>query len=127
MDAYMMMYIQGLNHTETTPTQLATSAKIIDRQYPDWPKPQAWVRQVRGEVLANLKVSSSVTSFDSTTRVLEEIAERYGRWQDKDCKEIKSSLQKLEHGSSGRVRLETFYGSALDGSWQFSESKAYLQ
>mmetsp|Transcript_12479 Transcript_12479/g.25183 ORF Transcript_12479/g.25183 Transcript_12479/m.25183 type:complete len:276 (-) Transcript_12479:73-900(-) len=32
-----------------------------------------------------------------------------------------------EHGNSGRVPLRDFYGAALNGSWQFSESKGYLR
>merc|ERR1719237_375644 len=34
---------------------------------------------------------------------------------------------KMEEAGSGRVRLNAFYTSALEGSWQFSEHIDYLR
>merc|ERR1719367_38677 len=36
-------------------------------------------------------------------------------------------LLKLEQPGTGRVSLASFYGAALKGAWQFSESKPYLR
>merc|ERR1719163_363908 len=36
-------------------------------------------------------------------------------------------MMKMESGNTGRVKLRDFYGSALGGEWQFSESAAYLR
>jgi len=58
---------------------------------------------------------------------LEKISDRYGRWQDRECKELKQSLMQLEEGRAGRVRLHAFYASALEGTEQFSETKEYLR
>jgi len=58
---------------------------------------------------------------------VEEIGERYGRWQDSECRDMKASLLKLEDPGTGRVLLKSFYGDALDGAWQFTESVAYLK
>merc|ERR1719221_1599115 len=91
--------------------------------YPTWVDTQKWIRQVRNEVLGE----TGDTSFDATVRVLEEIGDRYGRWQNSECLDLKDSLVKLETPGTGRVRLDTFYKSALDGNWQFSESVAYLR
>jgi len=60
--------------------------------------------------------------------VVEEIGERYGRWQDAECRDLKSELLKLEDRGSGRVQLKDFYGQALSGgAWQFTESVDYLR
>lgn len=130
IDTYMSMYVLGTNHTTATKAEVAATWEVIDQAYPHWTETQKWVREIRKEVLAGSGEAAAPiarTAFDTTTRVLEEIAERYGRWQDRECQQIKTSLMHLEHGSTGRVRLETFYGAALNGSWQFSESKAYLR
>merc|ERR1719272_1634262 len=53
--------------------------------------------------------------------------DRYGKWQNKECQDLKTSLLKMEDVGSGRVRLGNFYHSALNGNWQFSESVDYLK
>merc|ERR1719210_133083 len=60
-------------------------------------------------------------------KVIEEIGERYGRWQDRECRELKHDLMKLESQGTGRVLLKDFYGAAAQGAWQFSESVNYLR
>jgi len=66
-------------------------------------------------------------TFERTSRVVEEIGERYGRWQDGECRDLKAALVKLGDQGAGRVLLKDFYGGALGGSWQFSESVDYLR
>jgi len=127
MDTYMLMYVLGLNHTNVSKTEVTANLEVINEAYPHWEDTRKWMREVRMEVLAKLEPAASPTSFGTTTRVLEEIADRYGRWQNRECQAIKSSLIKLQDGDTGRVRLDTFYSSALEGNWQFSESKAYLR
>merc|ERR1712217_944668 len=51
----------------------------------------------------------------------------YGRWQNAECVDLKNSLLKLETPGTGRVPLHDFYGSALQGNWQFSETIGYLR
>jgi len=67
------------------------------------------------------------TSFNATEKTLELMEDRYGKWQNKECHDLKASLLKMEDAASGRVRLGTFYSSALNGNWQFSESVEYLR
>jgi len=63
--------------------------------------------------------------------VVEEVGERYGRWQDLECRQLKDKLVEVEDtsvGGAGRVRLADFYRRALyDGIKQFSESADYLR
>jgi len=67
-------------------------------------------------------------TWNATLRVLEEVGERYGRWQDKECRELKHMLVQREVSGSGRVLLEDFYGNALtDANWLFLESVPYLR
>jgi len=59
---------------------------------------------------------------------LEEVGERYGRWQDTECRSLKHQLVSMEDPGTGRVPLDKFYGSALtNSSWSFMESVPYLR
>merc|ERR1719194_175001 len=63
--------------------------------------------------------------------VIAEIGERYGRFQDVECRTLKDMLVASEDpsvGGAGRVRISDFYKKALDeGKWQFTESIDYLR
>merc|ERR1719266_855213 len=95
--------------------------------YPKWPETANFVREVRREVLDRSDADSHSLSFNDTVKVVEEIGERYGRWQDRECRELKHDLMKLESQGTGRVLLKDFYGAAAGGAWQFSESVNYLR
>jgi len=81
---------------------------------------------VRRDVINTANMTDPLT-FDSTARVAEEIGERYGRFQDGECRDLKASLVKLGDQGVGRVLLKDFYGGSLKGHWQFSESADYLR
>lgn len=125
LDTYMLMYVMGVDHHLATAEKVEAYRASIQEFYPTWNATKKWVHEVRKEVLSS--TPEDRTSFAATTRVVEEVADRYGRWQDQECVELKGSLLKLERAGTGRVPLGSFYQAALDGQWQFSESKAYLK
>jgi len=125
IDAYMLMLVLGLNHTSTEPELVFRAWGNIDQIYPAWGATQKWVREVRKEVTSADPMAR--TTFAMTTQVLEEVADRYGRWQDSECLALKEDLMKYERGDTGRVLLKDFYGAALNGSFQYTESKEYLR
>lgn len=131
VDAYMMGYILNLNYTVVKPAQLPTIKNSMLQIYPSWPGTQEFLRGVQTRVVGSMH-RSYFTRTD-VVDILESVFDQYGRWQDKECRQLKSQLSMLEDktmgvNGSGRVRLADFYGSALTaGNWQFSESSTYLQ
>jgi len=128
MDVYMMGYILNLNYSVLEPIKLQIIIGSIGKIYPSWPTTQEFLRSVR----ADRSLHRSYFTRADVESTLEEVLDRYGRWQDRECQDLKSQLLALEDRSigvngSGRVKLTDFYGSALrDGNWQFSETKGYL-
>jgi len=125
IDAYMLMLVLGLNHSTVAPELVSRAWGNIDQIYPAWGETQKWVREVRKEVTSADPLSR--TAFGMTTQVLEEVADRYGRWQDSECMALKGDLMRYERGDTGRVLLRDFYSAALNGSFQYTESKEYLR
>merc|ERR1719384_2698642 len=128
LDVYMMGYILNLNFTVVEPQKLHLISERILQIYPTWPATQTFLRGVRKKSsLHRAHFTRSDVEF-----FLEEVFDQYGRWQDRECQDLKMRLSALEDRSigvngSGRVRLTEFYGSALrDGNWQFSETAEYL-
>ncbi|CAE7242917.1 unnamed protein product, partial [Symbiodinium pilosum] len=129
IDTYMTLFLVGNQNFNAT--SISRERDIIADSYPGWQETREFTLQVRSSVLASkgsdVNFSPDNFSFRAATEIVEEIGERYGRWQDSECRDLKSSLIKHEHAGTGRVLLKDFYSAALGGQWQFSESIDYLR
>jgi hypothetical protein len=130
LDMYMSVYILGFLHSDlktmTAETAQELHANILEL-YPTWPETQQFLR----EVYRSVAPKRDYLYFNEMENVIAEIGERYGRFQDIECRQFKDWLVAVEDpgvGGAGRVRVSDFYGTALkDGKWQFSESIDYLR
>jgi hypothetical protein len=130
LDVYMSVYILGFIHADlkTMTGDMAKNlhANILE-MYPTWPETQQFLREVH----ASVAPKRDYLYHNDIETVIAEIGERYGRFQDTECRMLKDWLVEIEDtsiGGAGRVRIADFYGKALhDGKWQFSESVDYLR
>jgi hypothetical protein len=124
---YMILFVLSLDFGVLSKQEFELNANDILEIYPTWPDTEVFVAEVRNNVLADVEIGER-TSWNSTLKVLEEVGERYGRWQNKECHDLKRTLLKMEKAGTGRVPLEIFYADALSNtSWQFMESVPYLR
>jgi len=130
LDTYMSIYILGFLHTDLATMNVNTAKKLranILEVYPTFPETQQFLR----EVYRSVAPKRDYVYFNEVENVIAEIGERYGRFQDIECRQFKDWLMAIEDpgvGGAGRVRVADFYGTALnDGKWQFSESVDYLR
>merc|ERR1711957_522163 len=118
VDTYMKFYLLSESIAAKLPDEK------MARVFPGWAETQGFTRDVLKELTRN----GEVIDFARMTAVVEEIGERYGRFQNGECQSMKSKLIKLGDQGIGRVPLPDFYQSSLDGSgFQFSESPDYLK
>lgn len=125
IQTYMAIYVTGLNASATSEVQMKRYVANIRKIYPGWEHTVKFLEHLQNEVVG----MRPVYEFSDITDVVEEAGERFGRFQNQECLDLKKTLVGLEESSgSGRVRLSDFYGSALNaGQWQFSESVEYLR
>jgi len=136
IDTYMMVYIQGGNLTGMTPKRLQAKQARLSKKDPSWRETRIWMRDVRrsvsyvGRDRRNPFVSVGL-DFHDAARVVEEIGEKFGRWQDLECRSLKNTLVELDHAGTGRVALSSFYRATLDGvvpkPFEFSETVGFLR
>jgi len=123
LDTYMMAYILS----EPLDNMTATKAQELVAEMPEiflaWQDTQKFVQDVRRNVTSN----EDKMDFASLAKVIEDVGEEFGSFQDLECQQMKDKLVKVEHRSTGRVLLSDFYKPALDGSWTFQESADYLR
>jgi hypothetical protein len=110
-----------------TPARAQQLQDNILELYPTFPETQTFLR----EVYKSVAPKRDYLYFNEVETIIAEIGERYGRFQDIECRQFKDWLVAVEDpsvGGAGRVRLSDFYGEALNnGKWQFSESSDYLR
>merc|ERR1719183_83033 len=66
-------------------------------------------------------------SFQSTAEMMEDLATRYGKWQNSECRDMKAHLVELDPEGLGQVPLGLFYAQPAGASYHFSESADYLR
>jgi hypothetical protein len=124
MDMYMMLYLQGANTSAMSLAKATDMKERLPKTYGNWNETRKFMREVQHSV------AFGRTHFDfaNVLGVVEEIGERYGRWQNQECSQLKQQLSRIGDERSGRVRLADFYKAAVEeGMWQFSESVDYLR
>jgi len=125
LDTFMAVYIMG-NAADTTALEAKHVRETINESYPAWAETQEFVRQV----YRSAAPKRDYLYLSEVEKLLADIGERYGEFQNKECQEFKDLLVAVEdqgHGGAGRVRLADFYNMSLNGKWQFSEERAYLK
>jgi len=100
--------------------------RVFRRKYSGWTETEDWLRQ---KVLPFLYVDGEETSVDfgKMTQIVEDIAENYHEYNEKDCKNLKHTLRGMESQYPGRVPLSAFYKMALHTHWAFTEKVDYLR
>jgi len=131
LDMYMAIYIVGHAHPGELSTLSPKKAKLMHSKildfYPTWPDTQQFLRDIHHSIAPK----RDYLYFNEVESIIAEIGERYGQFQDVECRQFKDWLVAVEDksvGGAGRVRVADFYGQALNnGKWQFSESVDYLR
>merc|ERR1719162_2925845 len=99
----------------------------VTEVYPGFPETQ----QFRRDVQLSVGPKRDYFYYSDVASLVEEIGDRYGRWQDSECRGLKDMLVDMEDpgpGGAGRVRLADFYDAALNhNKWQLAENVDYLR
>lgn len=120
LDEYMKL------HVLSDDIASEVSEEEMSSIFPGWSDTQQFVREIRGEV--ERKGTQGSFSFSAMTAVVEEVGERFGHFQDAECKAMKTRLISMGDQGIGRVPLANFYKSVVDdNTFEFQESEDYLR
>jgi hypothetical protein len=123
LDTYMLSYILGENIKNLTwrlDQKLKEKMSVI---FLAWPQTQDFVHEIQDNITKDVEE----VGFGTMARIVSVVGERFGSFQDLECRELKDKLVKMEWRGTGRVLLSDFYKPALEGVWTFQESPAYLR
>lgn len=66
-------------------------------------------------------------TYEVAAHVVDNLAERYGKWQNAECSRMKDDLIAIDADGSGLIPLSTFYVRSDKREYQFTESVEYLR
>jgi len=136
-----------LFHIMPSPKYAALSVQALNsllpkvpKFYTGWEDTLLWLQDLQGAMdyeefsrqnpFKAGDVSTRSRDFNSVTNLIEVFGERYGQFQNLECRAMKNTLIDLSDGF-GRVRLSKFYSAAFENSSKtsqhFSESPEYLR
>jgi hypothetical protein len=131
MQTYTLMYVLQKNYSNATQRWVRAAFRKIDSIYPTWNNTVSFLDEVRKSVLEGdgEEISAALPlSWNTTLKILETFGERYGRWQNRECMDMKRKLVEMEDPNTGRVPLPRFYGNSISSKeWIFTESVQYLK
>mmetsp|Transcript_59891 Transcript_59891/g.115527 ORF Transcript_59891/g.115527 Transcript_59891/m.115527 type:complete len:576 (+) Transcript_59891:87-1814(+) len=123
VDTLFACFIAGFDSAKLNRVQLYTLRTRVHKVYPNWPHLRAFIHETM-----KYSLQSGSVAFTDAKRAVQEVAQRFGQWQDSECQDMKGALMKLEDRGTGRVRLADFYAKNIyGGKWQFRESIQYLR
>lgn len=133
MKAYAMSLLQGQDTLNSSDT-IFTYLEKLPRVYTGWQDTVTWLNDVRGTVdyldggAQNPFVAENegLYSFQQMEKLTHEVSQRFGRFQDSECRQQKNRLLESEEGNSGRIRLSEFYKKGIK-TLQFVEKQEYLR
>merc|ERR1719326_1497646 len=133
LSLYMMMFVTGEDLLSTNQSEVLAVRDEIHDIYPAWDETRLWLRDVEQSVAHSRRTRGNpfvdgALPFEEVGRIVDDVHDRYGKWQNAECMDMKDRLLALEDTrGSGRVSLARFYSGRDSAEWQFSESVDYLR
>merc|ERR1719316_1105539 len=100
LDTYMSVYIMGSVISNVSNLKPEIVRKVRDKitdLYPSFPDTQKFIRDVEQEIMPN----RDYFYLAEVLSVVDEIQDRYGRWQNTECLTLKNKLMDIEDQGVG--------------------------
>ena len=106
VDAYMLLYLAGIeNHTNATPLTISRLERTFPDAYAGWDDTKTWSHGIL-ETTISQKGNTEKVAFADAVQAVETIADKYGKYQNQECLDLKASLMQMERNGTGRVPVE---------------------
>lgn len=118
--SYYVSFLLAGNLSASNLEEINRKKSIFARKYSGWKEAEEWLNNLE-ETHKPAKTFAGMSDFVS------KIGENYFKFNDNECRELKSTLKGMEGFKAGRVRLSNFYKKSLYSHWRFTEKADYLR
>lgn len=129
VDAFMLQILDG-NVTVQADADIDQMERDMEEWFPLYSDFKLWVRDTRRTTSIERHQSRFTVDHESLDSVVEDVqalTDRLFKFQDLECRTLKSGLVNLEYKGSGRVLLSDYYSAGLRGDFLFVEHTDYLR
>jgi len=130
LDTYVLLfYEQNANKVKNKKGFIEVDGYVysINEYIHKWDDHMELVRSTRQDLLVSGVTKGDEYSFNDVLKIVDKIADGFGKWLDQDCRSLKNELVTIEHKGTGRVLISDFYRRMSEGMWQFGESVETLK
>mmetsp|Transcript_82415 Transcript_82415/g.191435 ORF Transcript_82415/g.191435 Transcript_82415/m.191435 type:complete len:637 (-) Transcript_82415:96-2006(-) len=124
LETYMMMYLDNGNFS-VDGQDVDVLRSVFKQEYEDWNSAASLMREIKTRYLS--KSNDGKFGLDDVVQVVNELGERFGAFNDGECRSLKRQLLAIEGARPGRVPLLDFYKKGLYSHWEFDEKIEYLR
>lgn len=125
IDAFMMSFLTSNEITVLGREDLKRQRAALAKDQTEWIKMEEWLVDMKARNL-NEGASGQYT-FETMSKLVEEVGEQYATVNDRECAALKKTLMEMEDRKAGRVTLHDFYRKGLYTFWEFDEKIDYLR
>merc|ERR1719221_1934772 len=131
LDTYAMAYLlsgKTKNVTIKAPKDTERKLKIFADKYKNYTEFHSWFQALQQKHM-NIFSETDTVAYSEMVRMAEEFGERYGTFNDVECRSLKKALIAVEGKGRGvgRVRLADFYNMSRYSHWKLNEKVEYLK
>lgn len=122
LQAYLLIFRQGSNRTKLNPEKYRRLNAFARRHPEDFEKLVAFEHDI-------VKSAGMSPPFDfgSSSHFVKDLAEKYGKWQNGECVQMKRHLMSLDSEEMGLVPFDVFHNQPEHSVYVFSETEPYLR
>eukprot|EP00421_Protoceratium_reticulatum_P013465 CAMPEP_0168387714 /NCGR_PEP_ID=MMETSP0228-20121227/16086_1 /TAXON_ID=133427 /ORGANISM="Protoceratium reticulatum, Strain CCCM 535 (=CCMP 1889)" /LENGTH=316 /DNA_ID=CAMNT_0008400955 /DNA_START=52 /DNA_END=999 /DNA_ORIENTATION=- len=116
---YLMTYLLAGNLSANGIFEMHLKQEVFAQRYPGWKDVKVWLDELLERHLSS--DPNATVDFATVTSIANDVGSSFYTFNDLECRSLKSTLQGLEGGKAGRVRLSIFYKTGLYSHWRFTE------
>jgi len=121
---YFMTFLLANNVTAKDQHDIEVKRARFTKRYAGYEEAKEWYTKT---VVERLGDSNDTVDFNSVSAVVQDIGNKYHKFNDLECNDLRSTLRKVESRRPGRVRLSAFYNMTKFTHWKFIEKAEYLK
>lgn len=121
LQSYLLLFRHGIPRNLTN-TGMHQRMKARAQRGEDWSK----LVDFESQALKRASEKGGAGSFDTAVLAARDLTRSFGKWQDSECMQMKSTLLSLD-AQDGSVTFEAFHAEPKHAVYQFTESAEYLR
>lgn len=128
LETYLVQFVYASDFTVPDNEGVAVARERKSRRYRNYASVHDFYEDILDRHLGSESTAPLArVSFNETVDVAYDLGQEFHTFNEKDCVDLRKTLERAESRKAGRVRLSTFYNMTRYTHFRFGESVDYLR